>query len=161
MACNEGSCKCINRPSCIGYTYITNNVAQTIATNQLVNPGSVVRTSCIGTIVPTGNNSLTIRKTGTYKISVQLIGTPSAPSGSTETAGTIQPTISVNGLAVSTEVVPVAATDYDTQYLVRVITPLCCGDIVTISNIGTFTLNMDASNSLGGYNVNIIVERYN
>jgi hypothetical protein len=61
----------------------------------------------------------------------------------------------------SPEVVPVAATNYDTQYLIRVITPLCCGDIVTISNIGTFTLNMAASNSLGGYNVNIIVERYN
>lgn len=89
MACS-GSCRCINRKSCVGYTYITNNVAQTVATNQLVSPGSVVRTSCIGTIVPTGNNSLTVKETGTYMISVQLIGTPTAVGSAT--TGTIQPT---------------------------------------------------------------------
>lgn len=161
MECNEGSCRCIHRTSCPGYTFITNNVAQTVATNQLVNPGSVVRTSCIGTIVPTGNNSLTVNKTGTYMISVQLIGTPSAPEGSSGTTGTIQPTIYINGSAVSSPVVPVTTTNYDVEFEVRVITPLCCGDVVTVANTGTFTLTMAASNTLGGYNVNIIVERYN
>lgn len=157
----ECSCKCINRKSCPGYTYITNNVAQTVSTNRLVMPGSVVRTSCIGTVVPTGNNSLTIKKTGTYMISVQLIGTPTAPAGSTATTGTIQPTITVNGTVISSAVVPVAATNYDAEFFVRVISPICCGDVVTISNLGTFTLTMAESNTLGGYNVNIVVERFN
>lgn len=159
MACNEGSCKCINRKCCVGYTYITNNVAQNIATNQLVNPGSVVRASCIGTIVPTGNNSLTVNKTGTYLISVQLIGSPTAVGS--DTSGTVQPTILINGMAVSSPVVSATTTDSDKEYLVRVISPLCCGDIITIANLGTFTLAMGASNTLGGYNVNIIIERFN
>lgn len=158
MACGE-SCKCTNRRSCLGYTYITNNVAQSIATNQLVAPGSVVRASCVGTIVPTGNNSLTVNKTGTYLISVQLIGTPTAVGAITE--GTIQPTILVNGMAISSPVVPVTTTDSDKSYEVRAITPLCCGDIITISNLGSFTLVMAASNTLGGYNINIIIERFN
>lgn len=156
---SNGSGKCINRKSCLGYTYITNNAAQTVANDQLVNPGSVVRTSCIGTIVPTGNNALTVTKTGTYLIDVQLIGTPTAVGAETE--GTIQPTISVNGLALSSPVVPVTATNYDTQFIARVITPLECGDIITITNLGSFTLAMDASNTLGGYNVNILIERFN
>lgn len=158
MACS-GSCRCIDRHSCVGYTYITNNVAQSIATNQLVGPGSVVRTSCIGTIVPTGNNSLTVNKTGTYFISVQLVGTPTAVGA--ETTGTVQPTILINGMAVSSPVVPVTTTDSDKSFEVRVIAPICCGDIITISNLGTFTLDMAASNTSGGYNVNIIIERFN
>lgn len=158
MACS-GSCRCINRKSCVGYTYITNNVAQTVATNQLVSPGSVVRTSCIGTIVPTGNNSLTVKETGTYMISVQLIGTPTAVGSAT--TGTIQPTILLNGLALSSPVVPVSATDSDEEFLVRVVSPICCGDVITISNLGSFTLTMAESNTQGGYNVNILIERYN
>lgn len=153
------SCRCINRKSYPGYTSITNNVAQTVATNQLVNPGSVVRTSCLGNVIPTGNNSLTIRNSGTYYIDVQLIGTPTAVGAETE--GTIQPTISVNGMAVGSAIVPVTATIYDTQYNVRVITPLDCGDVVTISNLGSFTLTMDSANALGGYNVSIVIERFN
>lgn len=155
---NSGSCKCINRKSGLGYTYITNNVAQTVATDQLVSPGMVVRTSCVGNVVPTGNNSLTINSTGIYYINVQLIGTPTATG--TETEGTIQPTISVNGLVLSSPVVPVTATNYDTQFIVRAITPLYCGDVVTITNLGSFTLTMGASNTLGGYNVNIVIERF-
>lgn len=155
----ECSCRCLNRKSCPGYTYITNNVAQTVPTNSLVSPGSVVRTSCIGNILPTGNNSLTVRKTGTYMISVQLVGTPTAVG--TETTGTIQPAILINGMVVSSSVVPVTTTNYEAQYLVRAITPVCCGDIITISNLGTFTLTMDASNTQGGYNVNIVINRYN
>lgn len=158
MACS-GSCRCINRKSCVGYTYITNNVAQTVATNQLVSPGSVVRTSCIGTIVPTGNNSLTVKETGTYMISVQLIGTPTAVGSAT--TGTIQPTILLNGLALSSPVVPVSVTDSDKEFLVRVVSPICCGDVITISNLGSFTLTMAESNTQGGYNVNILIERYN
>lgn len=158
MTCS-GSCRCINRKSCVGYTYITNNVAQTVATNQLVSPGSVVRTSCIGTIVPTGNNSLTVKETGTYMISVQLIGTPTAVGSAT--TGTIQPTILLNGLALSSPVVPVSATDSDEEFLVRVVSPICCGDVITISNLGSFTLTMAESNTQGGYNVNILIERYN
>lgn len=158
MACS-GSCRCINRKSCVGYTYITNNVAQTVATNQLVSPGSVVRTSCIGTIVPTGNNSLTVKETGTYMISVQLIGTPTAVGSAT--TGTIQPTILLNGLALSSPVVSVSATDSDKEFLVRVVSPICCGDVITISNLGSFTLTMAESNTQGGYNVNILIERYN
>lgn len=171
MACS-GSCKCINRHSCVGYTYITNNVAQTVATNQLVSPGSVVRTSCIGTIVPTGNNSLTVNKTGTYLISVQLIGT--ATSSGTQTppeaafaeavavpTQTIQPTILINGLAVSSPVVSASTSESAKVYEVRVISPLCCGDIITISNLGSLILSMPASNTQGGYNVNIIIERFN
>lgn len=158
MACS-GSCRCINRKSCVGYTYITNNVAQTVATNQLVSPGSVVRTSCIGTIVPTGNNSLTVKETGTYMISVQLIGTPTTVGSAT--TGTIQSTILLNGLALSSPVVPVSATDSDKEFLVRVVSPICCGDVITISNLGSFTLTMAESNTQGGYNVNILIERYN
>lgn len=154
----NGSCKC-NRKSFPGYTYITNNIEQTVATDQLVIPGSVVRTSCIGTIVPTGNNALTITKTGTYLIDVQLIGTPVASGAETE--GTIQPTISVNGLILSSPVIPVTATNYETQFLVRAITPLECGDVVTFTNTGSFSLEMAASNVLGGYNINIIFERFN
>lgn len=154
-----GSCRCINRKSYPGYTSITNNVAQTVATNQLVNPGSVVRTSCLGNVIPTGNNSLTIKNSGTYYIDVQLIGTPTAAG--TETEGTIQPTISINGLAVASSIVPVTATIYDTQYNVRAIAPLNCGDVITISNLGSFTLTMDASNTLGGYNVSVVIERFN
>lgn len=169
MACS-GSCKCIDRRSCIGYTYITNNVAQTVATNQLVNPGSVVRTSCIGTIVPTGNNSLTVNKTGTYLISVQLVGsaessTPAPAENAVAAAAvptdTIQPTIMINGMAVSSPVVSASASESDKIYEVRVISPLCCGDIITISNLGSMILTMSASNTLGGYNVNIIIERFN
>jgi predicted LPLAT superfamily acyltransferase len=44
---------------------------------------------------------------------------------------------------------------------VRVVSPICCGDIITISNLGSFTLAMAASNTQGGYNVNILIERYN
>lgn len=153
------SCRCINRKSYPGYTSITNNVAQVVATDQLVNPGSVVRTSCVGNITPTGNNSLTVRQTGTYYIDVQLIGTPTAVG--TETEGTIQPTITVNGLEVASAVVPVTATIYDTQFNVRAITPLNCGDVVTISNSGSFTLTMESANVLGGYNVSIVIERFN
>ena len=167
MACS-GSCKCINRHSCVGYTYITNNVAQTVATNQLVSPGSVVRTSCIGTIVPTGNNSLTVNKTGTYMISVQLVGKATSSNPPQEAAQaeavpsqTIQPTILINGLAVSSPVVEASTSESAKMYEVRVISPLCCGDIITISNLGSLVLSMASSNTQGGYNVNIIIERFN
>lgn len=158
MACSE-SCRCIHRKSCVGYTYITNNVAQEVSTNQLVSPGSVVRTSCIGTIVPTGNNALTVKANGTYKISARVLGFPTAVGSAT--TGTIQPSIIVNGLVVASAVVSVTNTNFPTEYEVRCITPVCCGDIITISNLGSFTLNLTATNAQGGYNVNIIIERYN
>ena len=92
-------------------------------------------------------------------ISVQLIGTPTAVGSAT--TGTIQPTILLNGLALSSPVVPVSATDSDKEFLVRVVSPICCGDVITISNLGSFTLTMAESNTQGGYNVNILIERYN
>lgn len=146
-------------PRRTGYTFITNNSAQTVATNQLVNPGSIVHTSCIGNIIPTGNNSLTFRSCGTYQIDVEIIGTPTAVGS--ETTGTIQPTINVNGMAIASPVINVTTTNYESQYNVRAITPIRAGDKVTISNLGSFTLTMGASNTLGGYNVNIIIKKLN
>lgn len=144
--------------SCLGYTYITNNVAQSVAENNLVSPGSVVRTSCLGNIVPTGNNSLTVRRSGVYLIDVKLIGTPTAVG--TETDGTINPAILINGLVVASPSVTVTTTNYTTEFEVRVITPLNCGDVITIANLGTFTLTMNATNTQGGYNVNIVINKY-
>ena len=144
--------------SCLGYTYITNNVAQSVAENNLVSPGSVVRTSCLGNIVPTGNNSLTVRRSGVYLIDVKLIGTPTAVGS--ETDGTINPAILVNGLVVASPSVTVTTTNYTTEFEVRVITPLNCGDVITIANLGTFTLTMNATNTQGGYNVNIVINKY-
>lgn len=140
-----------------GYTYLTNNVAQTVATDQLVNPGSIIRTSCLGNIVPT-NNSMTVRTSGVYVIDVQIIGTPTAVGEAT--TGTIQPTIMINGLAVSSPVIPVTTTNYQTEFNVRVVSPIRAGSTITISNQGTFTLTLGASNTQGGYNVNVLIEKY-
>lgn len=159
MACN--CCNIVPRKSYPGYTYITNNVAQSVIANGLVNPGSVARTSCTGNIAVVNNNSLVVRCQGTYMISVELTGTPTQPSGGSGTSGTIQPTISVNGLALSSPSVPVTTTIYDTQFVVRTVTPLKSGDVITISNLGTFTLTLAEANQLGGQNVNILIERYN
>lgn len=146
-------------PRSSGYTYITNNVAQTVATDQLVNPGTIVHTSCIGNIIVTGSNSMTIRSCGTYLIDVSIVGTPTATGSGT--TGTIQPTLSINGMAVASSVVNVTTTNYDSQYNVKVVTPIKAGDKVTISNAGDFTLTMGASNTLGGYNVNVVIIKLN
>lgn len=142
-----------------GYTFITNNVAQTVATDQLVNPGTIVHTSCVGNILVTGGNAMTIRSCGNYLIDVSLVGTPTATGSGT--TGTIQPTLSVNGMEIASPVVSVTTTNYETQYNVRAITPIKSGDKVTISNTGSFTLTMGASNTLGGYNVNVIILKLN
>lgn len=156
MACNCNTpAVCSTRR---GYTYITNNLAQSVPTNGLVNPGTVVRTSCIGNITIQGNNSFVVNSSGTYYIDAIMYGTPTAVGSAT--TGTIQPTISVNGLVISSPVMSVTTTNFDTSYQVRAVMNLCSGDVITISNLGTFTLTLAGSNTQGSQNVNILIEKY-
>ena len=145
---------CYRKSSTPGYTYIKNNIAQTwTASGGALQPGSIIASSSANNIIVSGN-SLVVTNKGTYKLDVTVIGTPATVSS------TIIPTISVNGIVVSSAPITGGATAEMSEYSVQTILSLNRGDIVSITNTGASDLTIAAVNS-PAYNVNVIIERFN
>lgn len=109
--------------------------------------------SSANNIIVSGN-SLVVTNKGTYKLDVTVIGTPATVSS------TIIPTISVNGIVVSSAPITGGATAEMSEYSVQTILFLNRGDIISITNTGASDLTIAAVNS-PAYNVNVIIERFN
>ena len=136
-----------------GYTYIRNNSAQTWETNGLLQVGNILAMSSANNILISGN-SLVVTNKGTYKLDITVIGTPATVSS------TVIPTINVNGVAIASASITGGATAVMDSYNVSTITSLNRGDIVTITNTGASALDISAVTN-PGYNVNIMIERFN
>lgn len=146
------SCFC-GKKSTPGYTFITNSVAQTWATNGILQPGSILATSSANNISISGS-SLVVANTGTYMVDVSIMGTPGTASSTTI------PTINVNGTPVYGNSYTGGATQVEGEFNVRAVLSLDKGDVITITNAGASSLTIAAATS-PNYNVNIIIERFN
>lgn len=144
---------CIKK-STPGYTYIKNNISQTIsALGGTIQPGSIILSSAANNITISGN-SLVVNNCGTYLIDLIFIGTASTASS------TVIPTISVNGTIVSAAPVASSATPVNSQYEIKTILTLRKGDVLTFTNTGASAVSLATVNS-PAYNMEIIIERFN
>lgn len=133
----------------VGYTFITNNVAQSLTTGSSVNFGTIQETSCAQNIsLILNGQGLQIENCGTYLIDSNIIATI-ATADAEATLG-----IYVNG-------VQMASIQTTTPFSVRGVFQLQCGDIISLQNVGESTLTLSANNQPGGYNVSTIIQRYN
>lgn len=150
------ACNCCNnrRRSTPGYTLVENSTAQTwAATGGLLQPGFALEHSSADNVTVSGN-SLTIENTGTYYIDVRVIGTPATASS------TVISTINVNGSPIASTSKTGGATSVMDDFGVRTIEFLNKGDVITISNTGASALTIAGVTS-PGYNVSIVIERFN
>lgn len=139
--------------SAVGYNSLTNNLAQTVATNGVINLGHIVAASCAQNVSTLDGTSLVVNNTGVYNIQFDVVGTPTVSS-------TLQLQININNVSrAAISMVTGANADTDT-FTVRGIFYMNKGDIITITNTGgAFTI--PAVTVLNGYNVSTIIERYN
>lgn len=124
---------------------ITNNIAQTVATNSIIQLGFVNCNNQTGT-------TITITCSGKYYIDTQVIATPSANTTS--------------GIALNINGIPFASVSRATTqnleqsiYEVRGIFNLQRGDIITITNVGEASLDLAVPGTTNGYNISTIIER--
>lgn len=132
----------------VGYTFITNNVAQSLTTGSSVNFGTIQETSCAQNISLLMNGQgLQVEHCGTYLIDTNIIATTAADAE--VTLG-----IYINGVQ--------RASIQDTApFSIRGVFQLQCGDIISLQNASESTLTLTANTQPGGYNVSTIIQRYN
>lgn len=137
----------------VGYNSLTNNLSQILPVNGTLNLGHIVAASCAQNISTLSGQTLTVNNTGTYNISVQVVGIATASVLSTLS-------ININGVprASVSRLIGVAPTD--SIYEVRGIFYVNEGDVITVTNTGVAVLTLTAPTAVNGYNVSTIIERY-
>lgn len=138
----------------VGYNSLTNNLSQVLIANGTLNLGHVVAASCAQNISTLNGQTLTVNNTGTYNISVQIVGIATASVLSTLS-------ININGVPRASVSRLIGVTPADSIYEVRGIFYMNEGDVITVTNTGIAVLTLTAPIAVNGYNVSTIIERYN